>query len=62
MTTTTTNGMLYGQAKAPITTFNPNPSADALLRKRASSATIASGAPLTYTIVMTNGGAAPYRI
>lgn len=50
MTTTTTSGVQYGQAKAPITTFNPNPSADAAIHKRASSATIAAGATLTYTI------------
>ncbi|MFZ4662793.1 MAG: hypothetical protein ACOYNY_37655, partial [Caldilineaceae bacterium] len=56
MTTTTTNGVQYGQAKAPITTFNANPSADAAIRKSASSATIASAAPLTYTIVVTNVG------
>jgi uncharacterized repeat protein (TIGR01451 family) len=56
MTTTTTNGVQYGQAKAPITTFNANPSADAAIRKSASSTTIASAAPLTYTIVVTNVG------
>ena len=56
MTTTTTSGVQYGQAKAPITTFNPNPSTDAAIRKSASSTTIASAAPLTYTIVVTNVG------
>lgn len=56
LTTTATNGVQYGQARAPITTFNPNPSADALIRKSASSATIAAGAPLTYTISVTNVG------
>lgn len=56
LTATTTGGALYQKATAPITINNPNPTADFAVQKVASSSSVAAGAPLTYTIRITNVG------
>lgn len=56
LTATTTGGSLYQKAMAPITVNNPNPAADFAVQKVASSSSVAAGAPLTYTIRITNVG------
>lgn len=56
LTATTTSGALYQKAVAPITVNNPNPAADFAVQKVASSSSVAAGAPLTYTIRITNVG------
>lgn len=55
-TGTTTSGPLYQKATAPIMINNPNPIADFMVQKLASSTSVAAGAPLTYTIFITNVG------
>lgn len=55
-TGTTTSGALYQKANAPITINNPNSIADFVVQKFASSTTVAAGAPLSYTIFITNVG------
>lgn len=56
LTATTTGGALYQKATAPITVSNANPTADFAVQKVASSSSVAAGAPLTYTIRITNVG------
>lgn len=59
LTTTTTHGPLYQKATAPVTVTNLNPTADFMLQKLASSATVVAGGALTYTILITNVGSTP---
>lgn len=55
-TGTTTSGPLYQKATAPITINNSNPVADFMVEKLASSTSVATNTPLTYTIFITNVG------